>query len=67
MGCFGGLLGESGIMEEARCDRVQGQVELVVPAEFKARFGEGIVPLLSVGVSLQCMCIYYSVLTLRCR
>ena len=52
--CLGRLLREGGIMEEARCDRVQRQVELVVPAEFKPRFGEGIIPLLSIGVSLRC-------------
>lgn len=53
MGCLGGLLGQGSVMEEARCDRVQGQVELVIPAELEACFGEGVIPLLSIWVTLQ--------------
>eukprot|EP00955_Chlamydomonas_euryale_P036990 350621-Chlamydomonas_euryale.AAC.5 len=40
------------VVVRARGDRVQRQIELVIPAELKARTAERIVPLLSVRVAL---------------
>ncbi len=47
-----GVLGQSLVVEGARPVRVQPQVELVLPAEFEARLGNGVVAQLGAGHAL---------------
>ena len=44
MGQFGALSGQSFIVEFLSRLRVKGEVELVGPAKFKARFTQGVIP-----------------------
>ena len=53
MGFLGVGVGESQIMVGAGLLRVQGQVELVLPAEFKPGLGQGVVPPLGGGMALR--------------
>ena len=46
------LVRQRRVMEAARCDRVQRQIELVVPAELEARPRQLVVPLLCQGMTL---------------
>ncbi len=43
MGEFGAFGGEGFVVEFFRDDRVEGEVELVFPAEFETGFGNGVV------------------------
>ena len=52
MGDLMGLFGQGLVMELPGFIRVQGQVELIFPAKFKARPGQGVVPELRCGMSL---------------
>ena len=51
VGGFGGFGGEGGVVVGAGFFGVEGEVELVFPAEFEAGFGEGVVAVLGGGVA----------------
>ena len=51
MSRFGRFSRQCFIMERACPFRVEGEVELIFPAKFKAGFGQGIVPHLGPGVT----------------
>ena len=48
---LGRIFGQGLIMKIARLVRIQAEIELVFPAEFKARFGQRIVTDLRTGVA----------------
>ncbi len=48
---FGGFLGQGFVMEFACFVRVKAEIELVVPAEFKACLAQGIIAYLRAGMA----------------
>ena len=52
MAYLGRLLRQGCIVERAGCDRIQGQVELVVPTEFESCARQLIIPGLCTRVTL---------------
>jgi hypothetical protein len=52
VGGLGPFLRQGGIVEFQSALRVQAEVELIQPAEFKAGFADGVVAILRAGISL---------------
>ena len=44
MGALGGLVGKGGVMITPSRVRVEGEVKLIFPPEFKPGLGQGIIP-----------------------
>src|SRR2546426_7937527 len=52
MGALGSFLWQGLVMKLPGRQRIQAQVELILPAEFESRLAQGVVPVLGPGMSL---------------
>ena len=57
MGFFGVGMGKRQVMEGPGLLRIQGKVELILPAEFKPGLGQGIIPPLRGWMPLRQVCL----------